>query len=75
MIIMYCYVKIYWQNALNSIYHIFSKILFFSLFVIKCNYYKYIITCWCMEYIIVCKYVERTFVSCNNLCPIQILYS
>jgi len=45
------------------------------MFVIKCNCYKYIITCWCMEYIIVCKYVERTFVSCNNLCPIQILYS
>jgi len=28
-----------------------------------------------MEYKIVCKYVERTFVSWNNLCPIQMLYS
>ena len=61
----------------NSIYHIISKISFFFFFlnVIKCNCYLYIITCWCMEYKIVCKYVERTFVSWNNLCRIQMLYS
>ena len=69
MTILYCY---------NSIYYIISKI--FCLFlllnvVIKCNCYLYIITCWRMEYKIVCKYVERTFVSWNNLCPIQMLYS
>ena len=68
MNILYCY---------NSIYYIISKIFFsFSLnVVLKCNCYLYIITCWCMEYKIVCKYVERTFVSWNNLCPIQMLYS
>ena len=27
-----------------------------------------------MEYKIVCKYVEMTFVSWNNMCPIQMLY-
>jgi hypothetical protein len=66
MTILYCY---------NSIYYIISKIFFFFFFffinvVIKCNCYLYI-----MEYKIVCKYVERTFVSWNNLCPIQMLYS
>ena len=48
---------------------------FFLNVVIKCNCYKYIITCWCMEYIIVCKYVERAFVSWNNLGSVQMLYS
>ena len=67
MTIMYCY---------NSIYYIISKIFYFFLnVVIKCNCYLYIIICWCMEYKIVCKYVERTFVSWNNLFPIQMLYS
>ena len=32
------------KDILNSIYYIILKIPFFSLFVIKCNYYKYIIT-------------------------------
>ena len=66
MTILYCY---------NSIYYIISKIFFFLNVVIKCNCYLYIITCWGMEYKIVCKYVERTFVSWNNLCPVQMLYS
>ena len=69
MTILYCY---------NSIYYIISKIFFFFFFLnvaIKCNSYLYTITCWCMEYKIVCKYVERTFVSWNNFCSIQMLYS
>jgi hypothetical protein len=65
MTILYCY---------NSICYII--LIFFSLnVVIKCNGYLYITTCWCMEYKIVCKCVERTFVSWNNLFPIQMLYS
>ena len=66
-----------WQFCTQYIIQ-FQKIFFFFFslnVVIKCNCYLYIITCGRMEYKIVCKYVERTFVSWNNLCPIQMLYS
>ena len=39
------------RNVLYNIYTFKSPFFLSSLFVLKCNYYKYIITWWCMEYI------------------------